>query len=124
MPNTIPMVVFFDNFSLPKPKFKSNTQSGDSVEINDANPLEINFSAKVVNPFARTIIIIDSTKALNNWVAVIIFILRTNIRYSKIKLPESKLRIPATKKGGMVSTAILMPKKVVPQKKATQNTEK
>ena len=34
--------------------------------------------------------------------------------------PEIKLRIPDNIKGGMVSTPILIPKKVVPQKKATQ----
>ncbi len=38
--------------------------------------------------------------------------------------PEIKLRIPARRKGGMVSIPIRMPKKVVPQKKATQNKAK
>ena len=37
--------------------------------------------------------------------------------------PDSKFRIPATKNGGMVSIPMRMPKKVVPQKKATQNKE-
>ena len=36
--------------------------------------------------------------------------------------PEIKLRIPANIKGGIVSTPIRIPKKVVPQKKATQNS--
>lgn len=35
--------------------------------------------------------------------------------------PEIKLRIPANINGGIVSTPIRMAKKVVPQKKATQN---
>lgn len=35
--------------------------------------------------------------------------------------PEIKLRIPAKIKGGIVSTPIRIPKKVVPQKSATQN---
>jgi hypothetical protein len=34
--------------------------------------------------------------------------------------PEIKLRIPARINGGMVSTPIFIPRKVVPQKKATQ----
>ena len=38
--------------------------------------------------------------------------------------PEIKFLIPASKKGGMVSIPIRMPKNVVPQKKATQNNAK
>ena len=34
--------------------------------------------------------------------------------------PEMKFLIPDKIKGGMVSTPILIPRKVVPQKKATQ----
>lgn len=36
-------------------------------------------------------------------------------------MPEIKFRIPANINGGIVSTPILIPKKVVPQKNATQN---
>jgi hypothetical protein len=45
-------------------------------------------------------------------------------KYNKIKLPETKLRKPDTKNGGMVSTPMRMPKKVVPQKKPTQKIDR
>ncbi len=38
--------------------------------------------------------------------------------------PEIRFLIPESIKGGMVSTPIRIPKKVVPQKKATQNKAK
>ena len=124
IPSTIPTVVFIDNFSFPSPKFSTKTHNGDKVEISDAKPLEMNFSAKVVSPFAKTIINIDKIKALNNCLADINSSFRMQIRYTKINEPAKKFRVPATTNGGMVSTAIRIPKKVVPQKKATQNTEK
>ena len=39
-------------------------------------------------------------------------------------IPEIKFRKPAKINGGIVSKPIRIPKKVVPQKKATQKTEK
>ncbi len=52
--------------------------------------------------------------------SVFLFKIKNNI----IKLPESILRKPETKNGGMVSTPIRMPKNVVPQKKPTQKIER
>ena len=124
IPKTIPKLVLKDIFSLPSAKFSSKTHNGDRVEMSDAKPLEMYFSENVVNPFARTIIIIDKIKARNNCVFVISLTLPLAIKKSKIKVPDNKLRMPATKNGGIVSTAILIPKKVVPQKKATQKTDK
>ena len=45
MPKRIPSTVLTDNFSYPKIKFKIKTQKGVNVEIKDANPLVIYFSA-------------------------------------------------------------------------------
>lgn len=59
-----------DSFSYPKIRFKISTQKGVNVEIKDAKPLVMYFSEYVVNPFARTIINIDNTKARKNWVGL------------------------------------------------------
>ena len=66
MPKAIPSVVLMDNFSFPKTKLSIKTKKGDKVEINDAKPLVMNFSEKVVNPLAKTIIRMASRKALPN----------------------------------------------------------
>ena len=66
MPKNIPNKVLSDNFSLPKLKFNIKTKNGESVEIIDAKPLVIYFSAKVVNPFAKTIIKNANKSALKN----------------------------------------------------------
>ena len=66
IPKSIPATVLTDSFSCPIIKFKTKTQKGESVEIRDANPLVMYFSAYVVKPLAKTIMNSDKMKARKN----------------------------------------------------------
>ena len=72
IPNTIPIIVLTDSFSYPKIKFSIKTKKGFKVEINEANPLVMYFSAYVVKPLASTIIRIDNKKARENCLGLIV----------------------------------------------------
>ena len=94
-------------------------KSGEVALIKEAKLLDKCSSATVVIPFAMMSIIIDKIICILKFFQPIHFNSLVEIRIIATKTAAKNCRIPATNQGGIVSTAILIPKNVVPQTKAT-----